>query len=443
MTVLEPGQSSVYHAEANQEAFLVLAGECRLLVEGEERLLRAWDFFHSPPWTEHAFVGAGDAPCVVLMVGAHVSPEVRYPVSDLAARYGASVEKETCRSGAGICDGRAFPATAAVVLVTAALGLESFAVAVRRHSRTLAQASVRCPGCGETRPITGRQARLISVGGAGANAHCALCRTSFPIHVGAAEGAWALATWQAWSPREQAEVAVAFAARNEKARSARRPIRSAPATSAPQSQGKSTARQAATSPSCSCAAAEWAKRPGGTPDIFARSFTKCTATATSSGCPGRDDNKMPLQDALSFAANALPASVESPTTTATTAITATRRMIDLPWSESTRDYANALSRKATFSSLRTRNERGGLKMFEINEAALVALLESHEGLVGRLVEQKSQEVTAAAQRNAATIMHRYPEVVSANRLRAARHRGRGRHPRRRLDQRVPRRKSCP
>jgi uncharacterized cupin superfamily protein len=95
LTVLMPGQSGVYHAEANQEAFLVLAGECRLIVEGEERLLRPWDFFHSPPWTEHAFVGAGDAPCVVLMVGAHVSPEARYPVSDVAARYGASVEKET------------------------------------------------------------------------------------------------------------------------------------------------------------------------------------------------------------------------------------------------------------------------------------------------------------------------------------------------------------
>ena len=59
VTVLEPGQSGVYHAEANQEAFLVLAGECRLLVEGEERRLRAWDFFHCPPWTEHAFVGGG------------------------------------------------------------------------------------------------------------------------------------------------------------------------------------------------------------------------------------------------------------------------------------------------------------------------------------------------------------------------------------------------
>jgi hypothetical protein len=79
-----------YHAESNQEAFLVLGGECRLPVEGEERRLRAWDFFHSLPWTEHAFVGAGDRPCVILMVGAHVSPEGRYPVSELAARYGAT-----------------------------------------------------------------------------------------------------------------------------------------------------------------------------------------------------------------------------------------------------------------------------------------------------------------------------------------------------------------
>ena len=99
ITVLEPDQSSMYHAESNQEAFLVLAGECRLLVEGGERRLRPWDFFHSPPWTEHAFVGAGDGPCVILMVGAHLGPDVRYPVSELAARYGASVEKETSDPG--------------------------------------------------------------------------------------------------------------------------------------------------------------------------------------------------------------------------------------------------------------------------------------------------------------------------------------------------------
>jgi quercetin dioxygenase-like cupin family protein len=99
VTLLEPGQSGVYHAESNQEAFLVLGGECRLLVEGEERRLQPWDFFHCPPWTEHAFVGAGDGPCAILMVGAHSGPDVRYPVSELAARYGASVEKETSDPG--------------------------------------------------------------------------------------------------------------------------------------------------------------------------------------------------------------------------------------------------------------------------------------------------------------------------------------------------------
>ena len=95
VSVLEPGQSGMYHAEVNQEAFLVLSGECTLLVEGEERRLRSWDFFHSPPWTEHVFVGAGDGPCVILMAGTRSGPEVRYPVTELAARYAACVAEET------------------------------------------------------------------------------------------------------------------------------------------------------------------------------------------------------------------------------------------------------------------------------------------------------------------------------------------------------------
>jgi uncharacterized cupin superfamily protein len=97
LRVLEPGQpNGLYHSENQQEAFLVLSGECRLLVDGEERLLRPWDFFHSPPGTEHIFVGAGDGPCAILMVGARLeSEELHYPVSELAARYGASVEEET------------------------------------------------------------------------------------------------------------------------------------------------------------------------------------------------------------------------------------------------------------------------------------------------------------------------------------------------------------
>jgi len=99
LTVLEPGQTVLYHAECNQEAFLVLSGECALLVEGEERRLRPWDFFHAPAWTEHAFVGAGEGPCVILMAGARSGPGVRYPVSELAARHGASVAEETSDPG--------------------------------------------------------------------------------------------------------------------------------------------------------------------------------------------------------------------------------------------------------------------------------------------------------------------------------------------------------
>ena len=75
IAVMQPGQASaLYHREANQEDFLVLAGECLLLVEGEERPLKAWDFVHCPPGTEHIFVGAGDGPCVVFMAGARGGP---------------------------------------------------------------------------------------------------------------------------------------------------------------------------------------------------------------------------------------------------------------------------------------------------------------------------------------------------------------------------------
>ena len=95
--VLEPGQPNcMYHGENAQENFLVLAGECLLLVEGEERPLKQWDFVHCPPWTQHVFVGAGDGPCAILMVGARPQPEeLLYPVSEVARKHGAGVEQET------------------------------------------------------------------------------------------------------------------------------------------------------------------------------------------------------------------------------------------------------------------------------------------------------------------------------------------------------------
>jgi uncharacterized cupin superfamily protein len=97
IAVLEPGEPNcLYHSESQQEAFLVLSGECKVLVNGEERLLHPWDFFHCPAGTEHVFVGSGDGPCAILMAGARTKDEkLLYPLSDLAARYGASAEEET------------------------------------------------------------------------------------------------------------------------------------------------------------------------------------------------------------------------------------------------------------------------------------------------------------------------------------------------------------
>jgi uncharacterized cupin superfamily protein len=97
ISLLQPGEPScMYHAEETQEDFLVLAGECLLLVEGEERPLKAWDFVHCPAGTEHIFVGAGDGPCVVFMAGARTEPrDTVYVRSDVALRHGAGAETET------------------------------------------------------------------------------------------------------------------------------------------------------------------------------------------------------------------------------------------------------------------------------------------------------------------------------------------------------------
>ena len=94
--VLAPGQPACfYHAEDEQEDFLILAGECRLLIEGQERQLKAWDFVHCPPWTEHVFIGAGAGSCTLLAIGSRLADDVVYPASELAQRRGAGVERET------------------------------------------------------------------------------------------------------------------------------------------------------------------------------------------------------------------------------------------------------------------------------------------------------------------------------------------------------------
>jgi uncharacterized cupin superfamily protein len=100
LNLLGPGEPmAMYHWEDDQEDFLVLHGEALLIVEGQERALRRWDFVHCPPGTQHTIVGAGDAPCLVLAVGSRVHvgrPEWgAYTVDEAALRHGAGVEEET------------------------------------------------------------------------------------------------------------------------------------------------------------------------------------------------------------------------------------------------------------------------------------------------------------------------------------------------------------
>ncbi len=97
--VLLPGETpGMYHHENEQEGFLVLAGECLAIVEGQERRMGPWDYLHCPPGTGHVLVGAGEGACAVLMIGAPRSTSlsaIHYPVNAVAVRHGASVTTTT------------------------------------------------------------------------------------------------------------------------------------------------------------------------------------------------------------------------------------------------------------------------------------------------------------------------------------------------------------
>jgi uncharacterized cupin superfamily protein len=95
--VLWPGDApGMYHSESEQEGFLVLSGECITIVDGQERRMGPWDFFHCPPGTPHITVGAGDGPCALIMVGTRSSDaKIDYIPDPVAARHGHSVPEHT------------------------------------------------------------------------------------------------------------------------------------------------------------------------------------------------------------------------------------------------------------------------------------------------------------------------------------------------------------
>jgi uncharacterized cupin superfamily protein len=99
--VLGPGDPmAMYHWEADQEGFLVLSGEAILIIDGEERTIRQWDYVHCPPGVPHTRIGAGSEPCVILAVGARIDSVKDegwggYPFSELAMKHNASSEEDT------------------------------------------------------------------------------------------------------------------------------------------------------------------------------------------------------------------------------------------------------------------------------------------------------------------------------------------------------------
>jgi uncharacterized cupin superfamily protein len=95
--VLAPGRPAcLYHSESVDEVFLVLAGECLAILDGEDHLLRTWDFLHCPPGLAHVIVGAGEGPSAVLMAGARrPGATIHYPVDARAGEFGASSAVDT------------------------------------------------------------------------------------------------------------------------------------------------------------------------------------------------------------------------------------------------------------------------------------------------------------------------------------------------------------
>ena len=108
--IMQPGQPNCrYHSEPVQEDFLVLHGECVVILDGAERPLRQWDFVHCPAGTEHVFVGAGHGPCAVLMIGSRRDVAAHYPVNEVAAKYDASVKNATDDPAEAYADWRREP----------------------------------------------------------------------------------------------------------------------------------------------------------------------------------------------------------------------------------------------------------------------------------------------------------------------------------------------
>ena len=145
VSVIQPGEfMAMYHWEADQEDFLVLAGEAVLIAEGEERPLRAWDFVHCPADTKHTIVGAGEGPCSCSRSArgtARRQPEWGgYTVDEAARRHGVSVTEDTTEPDAPTRRSRGGASRATATAGCPSSGLHPGEVLARRARRCGQQA---------------------------------------------------------------------------------------------------------------------------------------------------------------------------------------------------------------------------------------------------------------------------------------------------------------
>ena len=105
ISVVPPGNpKAIYHAAGVHTGVLVLSGEYTLVLQDEARPLPQWDYFHCPADTRHVIVGGGDRPCAILMLGKRPDETIVYPVSEVAAKHGASAAKETAEPDEAYAD---------------------------------------------------------------------------------------------------------------------------------------------------------------------------------------------------------------------------------------------------------------------------------------------------------------------------------------------------
>jgi uncharacterized cupin superfamily protein len=97
--ILQPSQAiGMYHSEAGQEDFLVLAGEGLAVVEGEERPLKKWDLLHCEAGVAHMVKATGNEPLLLACSGARTDEPrngIMYVANDVAATHGISVAADT------------------------------------------------------------------------------------------------------------------------------------------------------------------------------------------------------------------------------------------------------------------------------------------------------------------------------------------------------------